>query len=185
MKGGDTMKTLRLKKPAVTALRAAGWVMMFLSFAIMVFQFVPQLVGYQEYVVMSEMMEPDIPKGSLILVTKADPYELMPGEIISFKGSSSDNTVVTYRITDNDTASEQVMTLADRSSGSDAKAVKYTQIAGRVRHVLPGFGNIFRFFAGGGRFVLLAVFILGFALSEAQGTIRKRTDKKKEADSKQ
>lgn len=45
---------------------------------------VPRVLGYSVFRVMTGSMEPEIPEGSLLLVKKTPPEDIVPGDVISF-----------------------------------------------------------------------------------------------------
>ena len=56
---------------------------------------VPRFMGYEIYNVVSGSMEPEIPVGSILYVKRAEPEEIIPGDVIAFR---RDGSVITHRV---------------------------------------------------------------------------------------
>ena len=101
---------------------------------------VPQLMGYEVYAIVSGSMEPAIPTGSLVYAKDAEPGEIEPGDVIVFRGGVDANTVITHRVTENQTADRAFITKGDANEGEDVTPVPYEHVLGRVTRSVPYLG---------------------------------------------
>ena len=59
---------------------------------------VPKIMGYHVYDVISGSMEPEYPKGCLVLVKPLEPAQVQEGDVITFQVSSASDAVTTHRV---------------------------------------------------------------------------------------
>lgn len=104
---------------------------------------VPRLFGVQEYAVQTGSMEPEIPVGSLIFVTKTDAEKLVPGDIIAYRSESGAGAPIVHRVVENDMAVKELITKGDANSSEDLFPVGYDQVVGKVMFSIPYIGSIF------------------------------------------
>jgi signal peptidase len=100
--------------------------------------FVPRVLGYQEYAVLSGSMVPKIPVGSLVYDKKPEQKDYKVGKVVTYK--LSENTLVTHRIVKVDTTKQTVTTKGDANNTEDAAAVAYTNIVGSYKFHIPYLG---------------------------------------------
>lgn len=105
----------------------------------------PRLVGLQVFSVLSGSMEPEYPVGSLLYVKKAEPRELVPGDVITFM--LDEDTVATHRIVEvvPDEEDSQVLrfrTKGDANDTEDASLVHYKNVVGSPILAIPGLGYL-------------------------------------------
>ena len=132
---------------------------------------VPKLMGYETYDVVSGSMEPEIPVGSLVLVKEAEPTEIIPGDVIAFSGTGE--AVVTHRVVENDTASEEFITKGDANEQNDMTPVAYGDLIGRVEKHYPVIGGIMAGLTTGmGKIYLLMILASGVILNLLSGKLR-------------
>ena len=105
------------------------------------FLFFPYLSGRSVYTVMSESMEPEIKKGSLIYVQPVKEKQLTPGDIITFHSQPGSALTVTHRMIAQDSKGQKIITKGDHNKVRDAKEVPYSQIVGRVTGKIPYIGT--------------------------------------------
>lgn len=129
--------------------------------------FVPMIVGYTGYSMVSRSMEPEYPIGALVY-KKVIPFEeLKKGDVICFLLEEKTDSVVTHRITQIDYAKRWVKTKGDRNVYEDIEWVEAHQIIGRVEGSLPYLGFINLFFqtrAGKVAIIFIPVFLMFLTL---------------------
>lgn len=114
-----------------------GTVMIILFFLIVLIMLLPKLLGYEMFYVVSPSMEPTIHVDSMIYVKEADPNTLEEGTIIAY---STNGSVVTHRITENDSENRLVHTKGDMNQIEDLRAIEYDEIIGKVVFHVPYLG---------------------------------------------
>lgn len=102
----------------------------------------PRVFGYQIYNVVSGSMEPAIPTGSLVYVSKTEPADLKTDDVIAFYSSADTGAIITHRIVKNQVVSGQIITKGDANAAEDMIPVKYGQVLGKVEHAIPVAGKI-------------------------------------------
>ncbi len=119
----------------------------------------PRLFGYDMYNVVSESMEPAIPKGSLLFVQFVDCAEIEENEVIAFYSNGS---VVAHRVTSNNSFEGKLTTKGDANADDDLHSVLYKEVIGRVKWHIPILGDISsQMMTAFGRVYVLALIILG------------------------
>ena len=106
----------------------------------------PQLWGYQTYVIYGSSMEPTIKVGSLILAEPVDVEELQVSDIIAFR--SPDNGVtLTHRIvaTREEDGQRYFQTKGDASTSGDPTEVRLEGEVHRLAYKLPYLGYFIDF----------------------------------------
>lgn len=105
-----------------------------------IIMFVPKLLGWQNLVVLSGSMEPNISVGSMIIVSDIEPETLKPGDVITFQ--VNDSTLVTHRVVSNNIELKQVITKGDANDVNDATPVEYSHIIGKLFISIPFLGYL-------------------------------------------
>lgn len=106
---------------------------------------VPKVMGYHIYDVISESMEPEYPKGCLVLVKPLEPEAVQEGDVITFRMSSSSDAVTTHRVVGIEEEQQIFRTKGDANSGQDAEPVTFQRLVGKVVFKIPLLGNYARF----------------------------------------
>ena len=104
---------------------------------------VPRLFGVQEYAVVTGSMEPAVPTGSLVFVSRTDASKLVPGDIIAYKSGSGSETPIVHRVVENDVEAKELITKGDANSSEDIFPVGYDQVVGKVIFHVPLIGSLF------------------------------------------
>ncbi len=104
--------------------------------------FVPHLLGFSQYVVVSGSMEPAIPVGSLVFSKPVEPSELEPGDVIVFYNANHNDTPVTHRVVENHVADGEIVTKGDANTGNDLSPAPYERIEGKVSFHIPRIGYL-------------------------------------------
>lgn len=104
-----------------------------------------RVVGLKPFVVLSGSMEPDYPTGSLIYVKNVDPFELEPGDVITFM--LNETTVATHRMVgvvpdDEDPSVIRFRTKGDSNDFEDGTLVHYKNVIGSPVFVIPLLGYV-------------------------------------------
>ena len=104
-----------------------------------------RVVGLKPFVVLSGSMEPDYPTGSLIYVKEVDPFELEPGDVITFM--LNETTVATHRMVgvvpdDEDPSVIRFRTKGDANDFEDGTLVHYKNVIGSPVFVIPLLGYV-------------------------------------------
>ena len=151
-------------------LRIEGIVLIIAVLLVVVPAFLPKVLGYQTYHVVSGSMEPEIPVGSLVLAKTEDPADVMVGDIIVFRKAGA---VVTHRVVETRIEDEQFITKGDANEISDMQPVSFRQLLGTVRHHYAHLGTILGFFSTlFGKIFLLVIIVIGVLLQILAGKMQ-------------
>ena len=104
-----------------------------------------RLVGLTPYSVLSGSMEPTYHTGSVIYVKKVDPYEIQPGQVITFM--LDEDTVATHRVVevvpdDEDPTVIRFCTKGDANDAVDGGLVHYKNVIGTPVFTIPYLGYL-------------------------------------------
>ena len=119
--------------------------------------FIPKVLGYKPYNVLTGSMEPTYPVGSLIYVKKVAADTLKIGDVITMENGG---TPITHRIIDIDSGQQLVYTQGDANQTADG-ATPFDEIKGKVAAIhFPFMGKIFQTMqSGNGRKVFIIAII--------------------------
>ena len=148
-----------------------------------------RLVGFQVFTVLSGSMEPVYSAGDLIYVREVDPYEIEPGQIITFM--LSEETVATHRVTavvpdDNDPKVIRFQTKGDANNSYDGSLVHYKNVIGSPTFHIPKLGYLANYIQhppglymaiAAGAALLALVFIPDLFESDTSEKDKKKADK--------
>jgi signal peptidase len=125
--------------------------------------YVPGLLGYETFAIVSGSMEPTIPTGSLVFVKDALPDDLEPGDVISFRNDIGEGTVITHRLVEKQEENQCLITKGDANATNDLQPIPYGNLIGQVIASIPFLGFLTTFVASiQGKIVM--VVILGIAV---------------------
>ncbi len=151
-------------------LRIEGIVLIIAVLLVVVSAFLPKILGYQTYHVVSGSMEPEIPVGSLVLAKATEPEDVMAGDIIVFRRGGS---VVTHRVVEKKSEDEEFITKGDANEIEDFQPVSFRQLLGTVRHHYAYLGTILGFFSTiFGKIFLLVIIVIGVLLQILAGKMQ-------------
>lgn len=120
--------------------------------------FVPKAFNVQPTAVLSGSMEPTYPVGSLIFVDhNISKEDIEVGKAITFK--ISDTTLVTHRVVEINDKGEYV-TKGDANKSNDGDAVKFENVVGMPKFVIPYLGYIASYATTTSGMILLVTIIL-------------------------
>jgi signal peptidase len=151
---------------------------------------VPQVAGYQMYIVLSGSMSPEFDTGSLAFVKETDPLAIVVGDIITFRSQSGSDSLTTHRVVE--VLREdglQFVTRGDANNVNDPNPVPAENVVGTVTGSIPYLGYVMNFVQTSTGLILLifvpGVLIILFELSkivrymtEGDGTPKKKGRKK-------
>ena len=92
------------------------------------FLFVPKMLGYDEYAVLSGSMEPGIPVGAIVYDKNFTGSEARDGVVVTYQLPAG--TLVTHRIISVDKEEQTVVTQGDANNIADTALVAWQQIVG-------------------------------------------------------
>lgn len=132
---------------------------------------VPEVAGYQMYIVLSGSMSPEFDTGSLAFVREVDTGELAVGDVITYRSRADSDSLTTHRIVDimkND--SMQFVTRGDANNVNDPNPVLAENVVGRVTGSVPYVGYVLNFVQTRQGLILLifvpGVLIIAYELSK-------------------
>ena len=99
------------------------------------------VLSWQMYIVRGASMEPSISLGSVVLIEPADPTQVHPGDIVTFRAGA--NNVVTHRVIAVSGGSQLAFaTKGDANTSADPVTVPADAIVGRVGYSVPVLGFV-------------------------------------------
>ena len=104
------------------------------------FLFVPKMLGYDEYAVLSGSMEPGIPVGAIVYDKNFSESEAREGAVVTYQLPAG--TLVTHRIISVDKEEQTVVTQGDANNIADTALVAWQQIVGVYAFHIPYLGYI-------------------------------------------
>ena len=147
-----------------------GTVLIIVVFAVLLTLNVPRIMGDEIYTVVSGSMAPEIPVGSLIVVHPEDPLEILEDDIIAF---SKDDSVVTHRVTANNTVEGRFTTKGDANEQEDISTVSYYDFIGKVIWHVPYLGGMAQILTSTvGKIYMLAVLACGIMFHMIAGKLK-------------
>lgn len=101
---------------------------------------VPNVLGFQSFVVLSGSMMPEIQVGEIVYAKEVATSELEVGDVITYHLTGS--TMVTHRIVGINENEQMVITKGDANDTVDGTPVTFSNIKGRVGFHVPYLGYI-------------------------------------------
>lgn len=137
------------------------------------------LFGYQMFVVKSGSMEPKIHTGSVVIGHKEDNYKV--GDVITFKGSNSKDTV-THRIVevDNNANGTTYQVKGDANETPDPSLVMGNNIVGKVKFTIPYLGYLIAFIRTIPGLIIFIIIPAIIIIAEEMGNIKTEIKKIRE-----
>lgn len=117
---------------------------------------IPDFIGYKNFVIVSESMEPTIIVGDAIFVKKVPEKEIKINDIISFHDGECINTHRIVGVSE-ENGIKMYRTKGDNNRGEDKEKVSYSQIEGKYLFKINNFGNLIKILQSK---VTLAILIL-------------------------
>lgn len=134
-----TVRGLRRALKGLAALAAALTAIVYLVLTI-----APKTGLYATFTVLSQSMEPAIPRGSVVIVSPVDPKTLRPGDVITYSSSEPPYPTLTHRIVSIDESEDGRVfhTKGDANILDDPWTMSYAGSAGKVRTFVPLAGYV-------------------------------------------
>lgn len=104
---------------------------------------IPDFIGYKNFVIVSESMEPTIIVGDAIFVKKVPEKEIKINDIISFHDGECINTHRIVGVSE-ENGIKMYRTKGDNNRGEDKEKVSYSQIEGKYLFKINNFGNLIK-----------------------------------------
>lgn len=107
---------------------------------------VPQVAGYQMYIVLSGSMAPEFDTGSLAFVKETPPEQVVVGDIITYRSSPGSDSLTTHRVVE--VVREdglRFVTRGDANNVNDPNPVLAESLVGRVTGSIPYLGYLLNF----------------------------------------
>ena len=104
---------------------------------------IPDFIGYKNFVIVSESMEPTIMVGDAIFVKKVPEKEIKINDIISFHDGECINTHRIVGVSE-ENGIKMYRTNGDNNRGEDKEKVSYDQIEGKYLFKINNFGNLIK-----------------------------------------
>ena len=150
----------------------------------------PRLVGMDVFTVLSGSMEPAYHTGSLIYVKDVDPFEIEPGQVITFM--LSEDTVATHRVVgivpdEDEPGTIRFRTKGDANNVEDGSLVHYKNIIGTPVFTIPQLGYLANYIQNppgmylaisAGAILLMMVFIPDLFIKEEEAPNPRRKKQK-------
>lgn len=144
-------------------LLALADVMFILLAGIVLITYLPGVIGFKSYRVLSASMEPEYHVGSLVYVKQVDVDSINTGDVITFHISESN--LVTHRVVEKDSIRGGFITKGDANEVNDGGLVTYDSVVGKVMFDIPLLGYVSSFMSSlYGKCVVIGVLIVMMAL---------------------
>ena len=123
-----------------------GLAMAVVVIAAAVFTYLAPHIGWRVDAVGSGSMEPELKVGSVVVVRPVDPETIVPGDIITFRLSGVEETIVTHRVTSVEHNSPLYFTTkGDANLKPDPSPVPAKDVVGKVIVNVPLLGYIAKY----------------------------------------
>jgi signal peptidase I len=105
---------------------------------------IPAASGGAALTVWTGSMEPDVPRGSMVVVRPVNPFRLEPGDVITYQARPDTPTFVTHRVVEvqEDADPPSVITKGDANPSVDPDPVEMQWIRGKVLVHVPYAGLV-------------------------------------------
>ena len=150
---------------------------MFILLGIVLITYLPGVIGFKSYRVLSASMEPEYHVGSLVYVKQVDVDSINTGDVITFHISESN--LVTHRVVEKDSIRGGFITKGDANEVNDGGLVTYDSVVGKVMFDIPLLGYVSSFMSSlYGKCVVIGVLIVMMALEILYNRMEKMNCKK-------
>lgn len=141
---------------------------------------VPRVAGATPYTVLTGSMRPELPPGSLVVVTPVAAEDVSIGDVITYQIESGEPDVVTHRVVSVglDAQGERTfVTQGDANGAADQDPVRPIQVRGELWYSVPYLGHANELLTGQQRQWAgygVAALLLGYALLMWADALRDR-----------
>ena len=140
------------------------------------FLFVPKMLGYDEYAVLSGSMEPTYHTGSLIYVRPCAPEDVQVGDPITFV-VNEELDVVTHRVVSIDAENQHFYTKGDANAAPDGAPVYFKNLIGRPVFTIPYLGYVSHWISNPpGMYLAIALALVLILLTFLPDMLRKASE---------
>ena len=122
------------------------------------------IFGVRYYNVLSESMEPSIPKGSLIVVWPTDFHDLEPNDVITARFETG--VLLTHRAVEINEESRTIITKGDNNPTRDAHPIEANQVVGKVVFHVPILGDLIAFLRTPAGISIIAGLIISYLITK-------------------
>ena len=158
-------------------LRVLADVMFILLAGIVLDTYLPGVIGFKSYWVISASMETEYQVGCLVYVKQDDVDSINTGDVITFH--ISENNLVTHRVVEKDSIRGGFITKGDANEVNDGGLVTYDSVVGKVMFDIPMLGYVSSFMSSlYGKCVVIGVLIVMMALEILYNRMEKMNCKK-------
>ena len=107
---------------------------------------IPKLFGFTPCIITHDNMEPVFSTGGLTYVTKIEPENVVPGDVIVFNVAGSKNVAI-YQVNENDTTNYLFSIQSTNQNQQDGvlQSVSYEALIGKATICIPYLGDINQF----------------------------------------
>jgi signal peptidase len=100
----------------------------------------PSFLGYKNFIIVSESMEPNIMVGDAVFVKEVQENQIKINDIISF--NDSDGDITTHRVIEiiEENGKKLYKTKGDNNKVEDKEKIEYKDIEGKYQFHIKGFG---------------------------------------------
>jgi len=105
-----------------------------------------EIGGYQMYVVLSGSMSPTFDTGSIVVIRKTDPKNLVVGDVVTFMGATETGKTITHRVIEISTENGlSFTTKGDANNVADSMPLDPENVIGKVQFSVPYIGYLLEF----------------------------------------
>lgn len=143
----------------------------------------PTFLGHQLYIVVGGSMSPTFDAGSLAIIDPVTPDTIQVGDVVTFKGVSSE-TATTHRVVNilNENGELNFVTRGDANDVDDPALLESNRIIGKVVFTIPYIGSLLSFSQSKLGLLTLViipgVFLIIFEIFSIYKTIKKMKEEK-------
>lgn len=124
--------------------------------------YVPRLIGFLPYVVLSGSMEPSYPVGGIVFIRPVAPESVQVNDVIMF--TLSNGVQVTHRVTSINSENRTFSTKGDANEAGDFAPVPFENLTGKAAFCLPLLGYAAAFLKTGPGIVAALLLLLPLIL---------------------
>ncbi len=171
----NTFFTTKIKKIVSISLQSILFVLLLLTVATFVSSRTPLFGQFRSMVVLTGSMEPVLPVGSIVYITKQIAYDNK--DVITFQNNAGQN--VTHRIVDIAFTDEGTVytTKGDANERADTALVPNANVTGKVFFTLPFIGKVINFLNRPEGFISLVIVPTFFLIVIELWNIKKELEK--------
>lgn len=152
---GPGVPTLLMRTAAIAVVTAVS--------GLLFWTIAPTVFGWTPRVVISGSMSPVVQRGDVVVVSRIDPEQIAPGQIISFHDPSRGGVPVLHRVEKIEDG--VITTKGDANATEDSTVLHRSDVEGIARLVVPRIGEPQLWKTAGELDKLILLLVVGLALS--------------------